>query len=465
MVSQNEIRQEIRIKKSGYVHFDKRMSLNDQVWTYITNKEKIKAHGFYPFLHFQQSKFKHQWSDAENGHRRVTEIKKYRDILYAAHVDSWIYRYYGALLNKAYNKFLAETNLDNVPIAYRNNKKGKSNIHFAEEVFAFIKYNKPCYVKVGDFSNFFDFLDHKYLLKQIRTVIGDKRISDDSFHVLKSLLQYSYVEYDAIIKYTGMNHKQLEERQVILPEEDFRSLMRNHRRNGSSDEFFIKKHKANYGIPQGSPMSGVLANIYMIEFDRDISALVSRYHGIYRRYSDDFIIVIPEKYADNDVWNSLDKTISGMFKSKSSDTKKFLVKLSDEKTHSFFVNVDCNIYDSTKHRRVLSFLGFSYDGKRIYIRDSSVHRYYMRAYKKARNIVKQNKKLKGNKRRTTNLYKIYSRVGLKRDRSPNRLISNFPLYSKKAHLVFQKNFPEGNRTGLVNKRHMRKLRKQLKKQR
>lgn len=40
-------------------------------------------------------------------------------------------------------------------------------------------------------------------------------------------------------------------------------------------------------------MSGALANLYMMEIDKSIHDFVTAYNGLYMRYSDDFIIVLP----------------------------------------------------------------------------------------------------------------------------------------------------------------------------
>lgn len=39
-------------KCKTYAHFDKRVNVND-VWSYISNPEKVAHHGFYPFIHFK----------------------------------------------------------------------------------------------------------------------------------------------------------------------------------------------------------------------------------------------------------------------------------------------------------------------------------------------------------------------------------------------------------------------------
>ncbi len=55
----------------------------------------------------------------------------------------------------------------------------------------------------------------------------------------------------------------------------------------------IDKNEEPFGIPQGSPISDILANMYMFEFDKAIFASVSRARGFYFRYLDDIIIIVP----------------------------------------------------------------------------------------------------------------------------------------------------------------------------
>jgi Reverse transcriptase (RNA-dependent DNA polymerase). len=60
------------------------------------------------------------------------------------------------------------------------------------------------------------------------------------------------------------------------------------------EQIFIEK-ESKKGIPQGTSISAVLANVYMIDFDKKVCALLKNLGGMYRRYSDDFIIVIPKE--------------------------------------------------------------------------------------------------------------------------------------------------------------------------
>lgn len=461
-----EIRKEIEGKNISYIHFDRRMKLTNHLWRCITNKQWVLRHGFYPFIHFKRPKYHKSWSTDSSGKRiGKDDGPKYRDILYVAHKDAWIYRYYGALFNRQYNRYLGNKGIDDCSIAYRTNKKGKSNISFAEEALAFIKFHRPCYVIIGDFTHFFDFLDHTYLLNQIRTVLDSQYIPDDIYYVLNSLLHYSYVDYEAITSYKRMTHQQLCQCQTVLTDQEFRILSRKKQRESKDDQFIIKINREHFGIPQGSPMSGILANIYMIQFDEKIFKLVQAYHGIYRRYSDDFIIVIPEKYATEEQYQRMIDQLQEMFNRRSTNTGKYLVKLSPEKTKKYRVSASLDICNSKRGHGIISFLGFSFDGKKVYIKDSSVRRYYSHAYSKVDTVVRQNALLsqhKKNKRRTTNLYTLYSIPGLYRNVSKFKRESNFPVYSRRAYFIFQKNFKNENRTGLVAQRHMRQLRKRLK---
>lgn len=116
---------------------------------------------------------------------------------------------------------------------------------------AFIKFHRPCYVIIGDFTHFFDFLDHTYLLNQIRSVLDSQYIPDDIYYVLNSLLHYSYVDYKAITSYKRMTHQQLCQCQTVLTDREFRILSRKKQRESKDDQFIIKINREHFGIPQG----------------------------------------------------------------------------------------------------------------------------------------------------------------------------------------------------------------------
>ena len=91
--------------------------------------------------------------------------EKIRDICYSAHIDRCIYQYYSFLLNSLYNERVALDGFSAAAVAYRTDLH-ENNIHFSKRAFDFIKTNAPVYVMIGDFTGFFDNLDHTYLKKQ-----------------------------------------------------------------------------------------------------------------------------------------------------------------------------------------------------------------------------------------------------------------------------------------------------------
>lgn len=160
-----------------YTHFDRRVSL-DRCFGYITSHDKIAHHGFYPFIHYTIKSRK-----VKDG--KKDEPKK-RQIYYAAHIDGWIYCYYAYLINEAYNQRVKKDEIDSVAVAYRTNLR-KSNIDFAKEAFQHIQGTTSCYVMIGDFTDFFDNLDHIYLKKQLCDLLSVENCQMMSMQYIKTL--------------------------------------------------------------------------------------------------------------------------------------------------------------------------------------------------------------------------------------------------------------------------------------
>lgn len=87
-------------------------------------------------------------------------------------------QYYSHVLNELYNRKLKEYQIEDVPVIYRTNF-GLNNIELAKIVFDFIKANPGCIVMVGDFTVFFDNLDHDYLKKEWCKLLDMERLPSD----------------------------------------------------------------------------------------------------------------------------------------------------------------------------------------------------------------------------------------------------------------------------------------------
>lgn len=53
----------------------------------------------------------------------------------------------------------------------------------------------------------------------------------------------------------------------------------------------IKTHQDSKGIPQGTPISALLSNIYMVDFDLKAKEIIDRLGGKYYRYCDDMLFI------------------------------------------------------------------------------------------------------------------------------------------------------------------------------
>ena len=419
-----------------YAHFDKRTNLKKS-WGYITNPVNISKHPFYPFIHYTLTFKKY------NG--KSVKIKE-REICYSAHLDRCIYQYYSFLINEKYNQFAEQYGFANSAIAYRNNMLGKNNIHFAKQAIDFIK-QRPSYIIVGDFTHFFDELDHKYLKQKMCTVLGVETLPPDFYAVFKNITRFSKWDLKDILDINGLSGNdedriELNTRDTIITKKQF----------ASNCKRCIKPNKNGYGIPQGSAISAVLSNVYMIDFDRLISGFVKQIGGLYLRYCDDFMVILPGE--DDCLFTKYLKDIKSIIDS----TPRVI--LQPDKTQIYQYSNDkikCRSSDfidgSTSDGDVLNYLGFSFNGCKTTIRDKTISKYYYRLYRKIKTIVKAGGVTqKGNRISYRNLYLQYSEKGATLGKG------NFLSYVKRAEDIFG----DESDVGRVAKVHFQRIRKKLK---
>lgn len=228
-------------KAKRYKHIDKRLSFN-KVKKYVMNPEKIAKHSFLPFLHYKLifEKFL-GYSYFNNGENK--KIKE-RDIYYAAHMDSYIYRYYADKLNDLYNDFTAKNGIDEVATAYRNNKPGKSNINHAAEVIAKINSYKSALIIVGDFTSFFDELDHSLLKERLQKVLAKSVLPTDWYNIFRSITKFGYLEKESLENsQSELVKKDKDSFSYFEKIKDFWKYKKGIK---------VKRNTNNYGIPQGN---------------------------------------------------------------------------------------------------------------------------------------------------------------------------------------------------------------------
>lgn len=405
-----------------YAHFDLRVSLSmPSIRKYVMDRAKIVTHSFYPFIHFEK----------KNSRYGKKGPKKPRELYYCSHLDRCVYQRYAFLLNYQYNILAYENNIDDVAIAYRDNL-GKNNIDFAKDAFDAIRNFPQCFILVGDFTNFFDNLEHQYLKKMMCEVLGVERLPQDYFSVFKNITRFSSWGWKDIVKAAGENieergvRKKINSKDTVLTKEQFQKSKKD-----------IKKNVSGVGVPQGSPISAVLSNIYMIEFDKYIKRYVASKSGIYMRYSDDFIIVLPYE-RDAEIADFTSYIFSYV------ESMKGLIDLQKEKTSCYTYKNEV-VYEGDQPSSI-NYLGFLFDGKNIRIRPRAITKYYYRMRRKAHTIGRSNwTSTKGKHISAKELYSIYSRNDEKQ---------TFIDYARKAKGVLKLNDQEAD---ALIKYHKRKI--------
>ena len=432
-----------------YAHFDRRVLLSN-VWRYISDPGKVKTHSFFPFIHYTQVLKKY---NKEQG----VKLKK-RELYYSSHIDRYIYSYYGYLLNQQYDIKAKADGIDSCAIAYRDNKS-KCNIHFAKQAIDYVRNLENCYIIIGDFTNFFDSLDHDYLKQMICKLLNTAQLPDDYFAVYKSITKYAKWEMESLLLLNDLpvnGIKELNSKEQVLSMVSFHEMKKKTWKKTDSEgneteEKYITKNQNDYGIPQGSAISAVLSNIYMLEFDKKLNDYVKGNGGLYLRYSDDFIIIFP-KVNDAHFIEQFEKIMEVI-----SSTPR--INLQPDKTQIFqfdsSVLSSCNqlVLPGVENQKdLLNYLGFTFDGKVVTIRDKTLSKYYYRMYGKLKTIVKNEGKTKNGKRISCkNLYATYTSKGAKKGNG------NFLTYVAKAKSIWgpQEAIERGT------KKHMQKIRKKL----
>lgn len=454
-----------KIKKYPHIGIPPKYEKSGGLISYIKNPKKIKVHGFYPFIHKEIETRRFRRIIFEDGRRskfREVAIKK-REIYYANNIDSNIYSYYASILQSHYEEKLKKSGIYAVPTAYRTiplnegNPQGrnKCNIDFAEEVFNFIRDNpkKKLAAIAVDITGFFDNLDHSLLKKCWVKIMGynENFLPGDHYNVFKNITKFSYIEEKEIFNefknllFVESKSKIIKQRKVdrisylkdknviaFCESADIKLLRK--KNYIKANKFLEDGTKRIKGIPQGSPISSVLANIYMLDFDLHIAKYIQRVGGLFRRYSDDIVIIVPTKYQKN-VLKLLDQEIKKLnLEIKPSKTQIFWFFKEAGRFFCFEKNLKVNQF---QRNTMFDYLGFSFDGKYTYLKSSSLANYYRKMKKTIRRGVffsrhtsSQDARGELFKRR---LYKRFTYLGASRRKKYMRIPNSSKQWKESTH--------------------------------
>jgi len=341
----------------------------------------VASHQFFPFL-----KFDDEWQPFRRKKGKVAPKpdRKVRTIRYASRRDAAVFSYYRWLLAGRYEQKLAESGLASSVLAYRRvvglTGGGKSNINFAHEAFCAIQDYDGCAVVALDISKFFESLDHARLAQVWAWLLGTPKLPPDHAHVFKNITRYADVSRDEA--YVRLGHAKWENvgsgrylkilsnpiplRLATMSEFREKIIGRN-----STFKSMIQRHEDEFGVPQGAPLSDLLANAYLFEFDEKMQAYVQARGGRYFRYSDDILIVLPgadkpiaqdaEAFAQAEI-----KNIGQELRIKETKTSAYIYRR-ETVGHSFS-------HLKGKGANGLEYLGFRFDGRFAHVRSSTLSR-------------------------------------------------------------------------------------------
>ena len=372
-------------KIKNYPHFDAPISVKDAE-SLANDPDRVANNTFYPLLRYYEAWQPFRAPSISNDRPK----KKTRPISYCARRDAYIYMRYRAILSELYELKLREYGISDAPIAYRKiakspaNPAGKSNIDFAKDVFDEIDMMGNAVAIALDIKGYFDNLDHNEIRKRWLELLGAEDLPPDHEAVYKSITNYRYAETKEVYRRLGFFGPKEVGNSVrdgyLLPKSeipkqlcsnaDFRKKIAG---KGGFHSTLIKKNWKRRGIPQGSPISDILANLYLIDFDRKMVKFARRHGGSYRRYSDDILIIIPsEKFSQADPESYAVNQISEY-------GSHLVIKKSKTSVVEYRKSLDRQIFthqSGEQGANGLEYLGFRYDGTEVFIRDTTISRYF-----------------------------------------------------------------------------------------
>ena len=121
-------------------------------------------------------------------------------------------------------------------------------------------------------------------------------------------MNYTYVNKDDLYKLFGIPKNNTKNFNRICSIKDFRTKVRNI--NNLINRNPKQKLHLNKGIPQGTPISALLSNIYMLDFDVKLKNFLDKTNSSYYRYCDDILIITPEmntEKIEKEIYDLIDK--------------------------------------------------------------------------------------------------------------------------------------------------------------
>ena len=376
-------------KTRGYRHFD--APVGSDYAEKVCNSEFVAGHSWLPLIHFVKRIKRYKKIDNKT-------VYKDRDIMFASHRDACILGKYSFELSRLLDEHYVKFGLDGNVIAYR--KLGRANYNFSADAFRFAKAKGECVVLCFDITGFFDNLDHGILKNRLKRLLKVDELPADWFSVFWHITKFNKVEMADLLADPNFGPRVKEKSREPI------ATIAEVNKAGIA----IVPNPNKFGIPQGTPISSAMSNLYMMDVDQVMVEAINKIDGLYQRYSDDILVICCAKY-EAQIIETLKAAVA---------VHKLEIK--DEKTERADFKAGL--------KETFQYLGFNVSHDGAFIRPASLGR----QWRKAKRSIRVTKRIgeqaiangRTNKIYTKKLRKRFQAVGTK----------NFAMYARRAAHAF-----------------------------
>ncbi len=403
------------LKPRRYRHFD--LPVNDAFARKVMDPAVVSRHAFSPLIHYAKTETRYK-KCATTGTRKITQ--KERPIKYASHRDACILSYYAHQINQALDARYKATGISDNVIAYR--ALGRGNYDFAAEAMAFAQAAAPVVFLAFDITSFFDTLDHGLLKRRLKSLLGVIELADDWYKVFRFITRFHYVDLEELKAHPvfGLRLKERSRNRIASMEELKAEGIAFH-----ANPELTKGHRR--GIPQGTPISAAISNLYMMDFDAAARACCDKVNAFYRRYSDDILVICRPEDA-----STIEAEILRLITAEN-------LEIAAHKTEKTLFEKGRAMPSTTK---VAQYLGFTFGETGAAIRESSLARQWRKMKRAIRRAKKsaQWRAVAGapGKVHTKKLYRRFSHIKINEE-GALRTLRNFSSYGRRSAAAFGTN--------------------------